>query len=378
MRYNLFGLGGLLSSLALANCSDPEPDNQREPVPVVAQSVRILPEQAEVEAIGTARAATSAEVYAESAGRVTEVLFSAGDYVRKGAPLLRLDARQELLAVDAARVQVREADQLLQRYRRIEDTGALSESQIEAGETALASARVALEQAQATLADRTVRAPFSGHVGLTEIDPGDRVNDTTPITRIDQRRTLYVDFPAPEAVFNLLSPGQVVQVRPFADPSRSIDARIVATDNRIAQDSRNVIVRTAVANNDDRLRPGMSFRVRFSRAGQARPVVPEQAIVWGGEGSHIFVVREGKAVRVPVTITARRDGLVFLEADLRRTDRVIVEGVQKVRDGQGIRLVPPREARTQPARLEPAQTPATTGSAAADAPAGQGQATRGR
>ena len=89
MRYNLFGLGGLLSSLALANCSDPEPDNQREPVPVVAQSVRILPEQAEVEAIGTARAATSAEVYAESAGRVTEVLFSAGDYVRKGAPLLR-------------------------------------------------------------------------------------------------------------------------------------------------------------------------------------------------------------------------------------------------------------------------------------------------
>lgn len=367
MHYLFCGLGGLLASLALASCSEAEPDRERQAVPVVAQSVRVLPEQTEVEAIGTARAATSAEVFAESAGRVTEVLFSAGDYVRKGAPLLRLDARQERLAVEAARVQVREADQLLGRYRRIEDTGALSESQIEAGETALASARVALEQAQATLADRTVRAPFSGHVGLTEIDPGDRVNDTTPITQIDQRRTLFVDFPAPEAVFNQLKPGQVVQVRPFADPARSIDARIVATDNRIAQDSRNVIVRTAVANADDRLRPGMSFRVRFSRAGQARPVVPEHAIVWGGEGSHIFVVREGKAVRVPVTITTRREGLVFLEGDLRRTDRVIVEGVQKVRDGQDIRLVQPREAPVQPARVEPAR-----------APASDGQATRGR
>ncbi len=308
-------------------------------MPVVAQAIRILPEQLEIEAIGSDRAETSAEIFAETAGRVTSVLFTAGDFVRKGQPLLRLDARAEQLAVDAARVQVREADQLLSRYRRIEDTGALSESQIEAGETALASARVALEQAQTSLADRIVRAPFSGHVGLTEIDPGDRVNDSTPITQIDQRGTLYVDFPAPEAVFNALRPGQVVQVTPFSDPSRQIDARVVTTDNRISQDSRNFIVRTAIPNSGDRLRPGMSFGVVFTRNGEARPAVPEQAIVWGGEGSHLFVVREGKARRVPVTITARREGAVFVDGAPRRNDRVIVEGVQKIRDGQEIRLV---------------------------------------
>ena len=154
---------------------------------------------------------------------------------------------------------------------------------------ALASARVALQQAQTDLTDRIVRAPFSGHVGLTEIDRGDRVSDTTPITQIDQRGTLYVDFPAPEAVFNALRPGQTVQVTPFSDGSRTIDARVVTTDSRISQDSRDFIVRTAIPNNDDRLRPGMSFRVVFERQGEARPVVPEQAIVWGGEGSHIFV-----------------------------------------------------------------------------------------
>ena len=322
-------------------------------MPVIAQPVRVLPEQLEIEAIGTARASTSAEIYAETAGRVTAVLFSVGDYVRDGAPLVRIDARQERLAVEAARVQVREADQLLGRYRRIEDTGALSESQIEAGVTALASARVALQQAEAALADRTVRAPFSGYVGLTEIDPGDQVNDSTPITQIDQRGTLYVDFPAPEAVFSALRPGQVVQVYPFSDPSRTIDARVVATDNRVSRDSRDFIVRTAISNSDDRLRPGMSFRVVFTWAGEVRPVVPEQAIVWGGEGSHLFLVRDGKAVRIPVTITARREGQVFVDGAIREQDRVIVEGVQKIRDGQDIRLVQPGRGATQTVRVRP-------------------------
>ena len=340
-------------AIAIAGCSEEEAAPERDPVVVVAEPVRVLPEQLEVEAIGTARATTSAEIYPETSGRVTSVLFSAGDYVREGEPLLRLDARAESLAVDAARVQVSEADQLLTRYRRIEDTGALSESQIEAGETALASARVALQQAEVDLGDRVVRAPFSGHVGLTEIDRGDRVNDSTPITRIDKRETLYVDFPAPEAVFNALRPGQVVQVTPFSDPSRTVDARVVTTDARISQDTRNFIVRTAISNSDDTLRPGMSFRVIFTRNGEARAAVPEEAIVWGGEGSHLFLVREGTARRVPVTITSRREGLAFVDGDVRTGDRVIVEGVQKVRDGQDVRVVRTNDTAPQDVQLRP-------------------------
>lgn len=340
----------------LAGCSEREDDPAPAPVPVVAQAATVLPEQLQFEVIGSARAETSAEIFAETAGRVERVMFSAGDYVQRGKPLLQLDARQERLAVESARVQVREADQLLGRYRRIEDTGAISESQIEAGETTLASARVALEQAQAALDDRTVRAPFSGYVGLTEIDRGDRVNDATSITQIDQRSTLYVDFPAPEAVFTALRQGQVVQVTPFADPSRTIDARVVTKDSRVAQDSRNFIVRTAIPNRDDSLRPGMSFRVAFTRNGAARATLPEQAIVWGGEGSYLFVVREGRARRVPVTITSRRDGLVFVDGAISGEDAVIVEGVQKVRDGQAIRIVSAGAASAQNVRVIPSRT----------------------
>ena len=332
---------GLFGAVLVAACSSGDGERSEEAIPVVAEEVRFLPENVAVEAIGTARAVTSAEIYPETAGRVTRVMFSAGDYVRSGQPLLQLDARQERLAVDAARVRVLEAEQLLGRYRRIEDTGAISESQIEAGETALASAQVALRQAQAELSDRVIRAPFSGHVGLSEIDPGDRVNDATPITQIDQRSQLYVDFPAPEEVFATLREGQVVQVAAFSDPDDPIDARIVSKDSRIASDSRNFIVRTSIGNPDDRFRPGMSFRVTFTRNDATRAAVAEEAIVWGGEGSHLFVVRDGAAVRIPVTITSRRDGLALVDGALKPKDRVIVEGVQKIRDGQAIRLVRP-------------------------------------
>lgn len=363
-RLKNLALGSL--GLLMVACSSGEEERTDDPVPVVAQEVRFLPEVSQVEAIGTARAATSAELYPETAGRVTRVLFSAGDYVRAGAPLLQLDDRAERLDVEAARVSVQEASQLLGRYRRIEDTGAISESQIEAGENALAAARVGLRQAQTALADRTVRAPFSGHVGLTEIDVGDRVNDSTPITQIDQRGTLYVDFPAPEEVFANLSPGDTVEVSPFSEPGRTIRAEVIATDNRISQDSRDFIVRTAIPNRDDLLRPGMSFRVNFTRNGATRPGIPEEAIVWGGEGSHLFVVRDGKAVRVPVTITSRREGRVFVDGEIARQDRVIVEGVQKVRDGQDIRLVrqarePERDVRVEDARDENAQGSAPSG-----------------
>ncbi len=347
----------ILGAVLIAACSAGDEGERRDDaIPVVAEVLRVLPEESTVEAIGSARAVTSAEIYPEGAGRVTRVRFSAGDFVRRGQPLVELDARQERLAVEAARVEVREAEQLLGRYRRIEDTGAISDSQIEAGETALASARVRLRQAEAALADRTVRAPFSGHIGLTEVDPGDRVNDSTPIAQIDQRSRLYIDFPAPEEVFATLGEGQVVSVTAFSAPDDPIEARIVATDSSVSRDSRNFIARAVIANSADRFRPGMSFRVNFTRNDTSRPAVPEEAIVWGGEGSHLFVVREGTARRVPVTITSRRDGLVLVDGALNAKDRVIVEGVQKVRDGQSIRLVEPEQAPEVDAELRGRET----------------------
>lgn len=354
----------LLALASLAACSASQDQADEQAVTVVADNPQMLSEQLQVEAVGSARAATSADLYPETAGRVVAVRFTAGDYVQRGQPLLVLDSRQQRLAVELAQVQVQEASQLLARYRRIEDTGAISDSQIEAGETALASARVELQQAQEALADRTVRAPFSGHIGLTEIDIGDRVGPDTLIAQLDQRGTLFVDFPAPEAAFSRLSPGTVVEVTPFSAPDRTVEARIVAVDSAIATEQRTFTVRTAISNSDDSLRPGMSFRVRFAGSGVVRPAVPEEAIVWGGEGSYLWQVVDSAAQRVPLTIASRRDGMALVDAPIDEDDLVIVEGVQKVREGQSVELVQPLQQAAQPVEVrdnvQPEDAPEST------------------
>ena len=347
-------LWSVLLLLAATACSSEDSERSERSVTVVAQPAQFVEEERVVEAIGTARAARSAQLFSEVSGRVTAIRFQPGAFVREGQVLVQLDARQERLALQLAEVRVKEAEQLLARYRRIEDTGALSDSQIEAGETALSAARIERDQAAVALAQRSIKAPFSGHISFSDIDPGDTVTPQTPIAQLDQRGRLFVDFAAPEAVFNRLGQGQTVDVAAFSEPDSVISARVEAVDSAIEQEQRSFQVRTIIDNSNDRFRPGMSFSVRFVDTGQMRPSVPEAAVVWDGDGSAVFVVRDGKAERLPVTISSRREGTVLLDAAIGPDDLIITEGVQKVRTGQQVTIIDEPERSAAEVQVEEA------------------------
>lgn len=281
-------------------------------------------------------------IYPETGGVVTEVPFTTGSHVEAGDVLLRLEDREERLAVELARVAVQEAEQLLARYRRIENTGAVSASQIDEARTTLDAARIELQQAQIALDERTVRAPFAGHVGLTDIDPGSRITASTPIAQLDDRSVLFVDFSPAEQVFGRLREGDTVTATPFADPDLAVQAEVVAVDSRIDPTRRTFTVRARIDNSDDILRPGMSFRVAFTIEGQAYPRLPEAAIIWGGSGSYVWGVDGDTAFRIPVEIVSRAEGHVLARADIPAGTRIITEGVQKVREGSRIVDLAPR------------------------------------
>lgn len=344
-----------LAASAVSACSDQGGDfggggeraSQPQAVRVVAQEVVLEREAERIEALGTARARASATIFAETAGEVESVSFTAGDRVEAGDVLLQLEADDERLDVRLAQVAVREAEQLLARYRRIEGTGAVSDSQIDEAETALDAARIELEQARVALERRTVRAPFSGYVGLTDIDAGARITPTTQITELDDRSVLFVDFDPPEQVFGRIGVGDGVQATPFAGAGRSYDARIINVDSRIDPSARTFTVRAELDNAADALRPGMSFRVGFDLLSGERPVVPEVAIIWGGDGAYVWAVREGRAVDVPITLVQRREGRVLVSGDLQPGDLVVAEGIQRVREGAPIEIIETRQARTR-------------------------------
>ena len=328
---------------ALVSCGQPASTGGERPGPraetatrVIVETVRFEADTDRVQAVGTARAQARAEIYPEASGEVVAVNFTAGGPVQRGQILVQLEARAEELAVRRAEVAVRDAQQLLDRYERIDVPGAISDSQVDTAKTALEAARIDLDLARNTLAERTVRAPFSGSVGLSSVDPGARVTTQTMITRLDDRSILYVDFAAPEQVFGGITPGDRLAMEPFALSGATVEATVVAIDSGIDPATRSFTVRASVDNTDDRLRPGMSFRVNFDLPGQTYPTVPEASILWGGDGAYLWTVVDDRAVRTPVDIVARQKGRVLVRGELDQAAKIIIEGVQKVRPGSRV------------------------------------------
>jgi RND family efflux transporter MFP subunit len=329
-----------LCGLLLAGCGGRDaapPGDKNIPRPVVTAPAVWQAEQTRVEAVGTSRARQSVILYPVAAGEVVAVHFKAGQKVEAGQTLLELDARDEKLAVEIARVELADAQRLLDRYRRTQGSGAVTVSTLDDAKSAVDRARLALARAEVALDDRSIEAPFSGYVGLTTLDRGARVDTGMVITTIDDREMLLVTFELPEILLGQLQPGQEIALATWADSSRETIGKVMDIDSRVDPQTRTFSVRAHVDNANDGLRPGMSFRIVLTLAGGRYPTVPEASLQWGGDGAYIWAVRDGKATRVAATIVQRREGRILIDAALPEGTPVVVEGVQRMREGQAVR-----------------------------------------
>ena len=313
------------------------------PVKVITQPVTITSNDRSFEAIGTGKARLSAGIYPAVSEEVTEVLFKAQQNVTKGDVLVQLDDRAEKLAVQLAEVEVKDAKRLLGRYEQAVKEGAVPESEVDSARASFESAQVALEQANLALEERQIKAPFDGIVGIPNVDPGDRVGPDTLITGLDARETLFVDFEVPEALAGALNAQngqtQIITATTPAYLSLNFDGHISAQESRVDPVRRTLLARASIENGDDLLRPGMSFSVIWDIPGKDYPTVPEISLQWGRSGAFIWVIREGKAVKVPVEVVARKAGQVLLDGELRGTDNVVVEGLQRLRPDMGVEVL---------------------------------------
>jgi RND family efflux transporter MFP subunit len=170
-------------------------------------------------------------------------------------------------------------------------------------------------------------------VGLPQVDPGDRVTPDTAVTVLDNRRRLWVGFDLPEADAARLRTGHPVRATSPGVPGLAIEGRVLEVDNRLDPATRSLRMRADLPNAGDRLRAGMSFTVRLDLPGQPRRAVPDIALQMYREGPFVWVVREGRARSVPVTLLQRRDGVVLVDGPIADDDRVVTEGVQRLRPG---------------------------------------------
>lgn len=288
-------------------------------------------------AIGTVKARESVTVTAKVSEIVQTVHFDSGQEVRAGAPLITLSDRQQQAALAEAQASADEADRLLRRQSELVQQQLIARAQVDNQRAARDAAQARVAQIRAQIADRVVRAPFSGVLGLRQVSPGALVTPGTPIATLDDISRVYVDFPLPESQLSRVGPGQRVDARAVAYPEQRFEGIVQTVDARIDPATRAVQVRADLPNPQRLLRPGMLINVEIAGAERTALLLPEIAVTQVGRDSFVFRVSDRNSVeQVKVAVASRRDGKAEIVEGVAVGDRIVVDGTGKLRPGNTI------------------------------------------
>jgi membrane fusion protein (multidrug efflux system) len=303
------------------------------PVVVTLQTVQPQPFVDTLQALGTVRARESVSVTASVSEKVQAVHFDSGDTVRAGAPLVTLSGQAEQAQLGEAQAAANEADKLYRRQSELAAQQLIARAQLDTQRAARDAAAARVAQVRAQLADRVIRAPFGGVLGLRQVSPGSLVTPGTVITTLDDLSTVFVDFPVPETQLSQVGPGERVSGSAAAYPGRRFEGTVSTIDARVDPATRALTVRGQFPNGDRALKPGMLLQVDIARAERPALLVPEIAVVQVGAESYVYRVRDGKAERADVGLGTRRDGRVEVLSGLSAGDTIVVDGTGKLKPG---------------------------------------------
>ena len=305
---------------------------------VETAEVRIATINDRITAIGDGEALRSVTVVPLASGVLSEISVKSGDRVKAGDVLARLDSDTETIARDRAALSVASIEEKVRRTERLASSRAASEVALSDARSELETAKLALRDAEVVLQRRSIVAPFDGIVGIVKVEAGQYVTSQTEVATLDDRSAILVDFWVPERFAAVLQTGQKVEALPIAIPGSSVSGEIAEIASRIEQASRTLQVRARIANPQDVLRPGMSFRVEMRFPGESFPAVDPLAIQWSSDGAYVWKAQEGKALRTPVRIVQRNSDLVLVDGSLVSGESVVTEGVQTLREGAALKV----------------------------------------
>jgi RND family efflux transporter MFP subunit len=313
-------------------------ESQKPPVRVITKQVEKTKNDKFYRVISNGKAIKSVFIYSPVDEEVSEIYFTAGKEVSKGDLLVQLDDEEEKLAVKLAKVELRDAKSLLERYENAVKDGAVPQSDVDSARASFEAAQVRLEQANFQLSERKIIAPFDGVVGLQMVDVGDRINSSTVITSLDDESIILIDSEIPEAYLSEIKSGDKFTATTPAYRDKKFEATILEIGNRVDQESRTVRVRSQIKNEKDLLKSGMSFESNFVFEGKEYFAIPEISLQWGRDGSYVWVVRDSKSERVDVKVIARKSGRVLIDGDIKDGELVVMEGVQRLRNGRVVSI----------------------------------------
>ncbi len=313
--------------------------------PTAVAAMRVTPTDVpnSLHAVGSLRAVREVVLAPEVAGRVVSIGFDAGETVAAEQQLLQLYDAPEQADRAAALARVKLADAQLKRAARLVDSGAESREILDQRTAERDQALAAVKQLDARIAQKQIRAPFAGQLGIRQVDLGQYLNPGETIATLTDTSQLYVDFTVPQQELRWVQQGGKVQVVSDAWPDNSYTATVTTVEPRISADTRNIQIRAQLDNPGEHLRPGMFVNASLSLPEQKEQlVVPSTAIQTTAFGSE--TEKAGQAEYVQVQISRRLKDQVVISSGLKAGDIVVTEGQLKVPPGAPVTVTKLRAA----------------------------------
>jgi membrane fusion protein (multidrug efflux system) len=293
---------------------------------------------------GIVKALNGITVKAEEAGKIVEIVSSAGAVVKAGDVMLRMDTSVERAELHAAKARLAWATAEYDRTVQLWASKATSKATLESALLNRNQAMAEAERIEAVIKRKDIRAPFDGSVGIWQVKIGDYVNAGTTLTELQDSSILEVDFAIPARFLPFLKMQDVIRIDYVApvDTKETLKAQIVGIDPVADAGTLTVNVRARfVSGITEKIIPGMSVGVSVPGAAMSHVIlVPASAISYAPYGNSVFIIeREGEVVRVKSktvrTGLAVADSVPILEG-LKNGDEIVTAGVFKLRDGGAV------------------------------------------
>ena len=321
-----------------------------QPPPEAVTTIVAAREQwpATLSAIGTVAAVQGVTVSADLPGIVERIAFDSGRTVRKGDILVQLDTRQEDAQLAGAEAELQLTRLNYERMQGLVAQDAVSRAEFDAAAAAHTQAEARLREIRATIDRKTIRAPFTGVLGIRQVNLGQYLTGGDPVVPLQSLDPVYVNFSVPQQAAGEMRVGRKVQIAVGELGGSVFMARVSALDSIVDQTTRNVQVQATLTNPGGRLKPGMfvQAQVMLGDGNQVVPV-PASAINYAPYGDSVFIVTDmqdpqgqnyrGVRQQVVKLGPARGDQIAVLSG-IEPGDEVVTSGVFKLRNGAAVQV----------------------------------------
>ena len=320
------------------------------PITVSAMTVESTTWRSTLSSVGSLRARVGVNVTTELAGMVESIHFTPGTEVKKGDFLVQLNAATELGKLHALQAQVELAKITYQRDKAQFIVHAVSKQTVDADEWNLKNLQAQVEEQTATVAKKTIRAPFSGELGINNVNPGQYLNVGDPITTLQALDPMYVDFYLPQQNLEKLKLGQRVTVISDAFPNRHFSGKITTIQPLIDVATRNVQIEALIPNPQHKLKPGIFSQVQIHTTKIKNYLtVPQTAISFNSYGDIVYKVKDSGrkdtknrpiliANEIFVTLGETRGDQVAVLSGLKKGDLIVTSGQLKLKNYSAITI----------------------------------------